>query len=354
MATLCNYTSPGLFNTSGLERQGHGVLFPYNPEFYDLTSGLYGPGTIIAWNLLFVSLVVNSNPPENGSGAQISFWAGMSGELVAFVAYPMFAATDLLVRGIRLIGHENRADALYCLRTLTRGLNAENSQPSLLVRDMEYYPQDTVNLADIPPDILSLGQRVVEATGPLDVSYSCFPLLLIWAINNSESVPGRPHRPAVTFFLGAGTAYVFLVVFIFQCTLGDFVNGDWEMLAALKLMALEFFKPKDKKPEEDELSFTALYIGAGFLLWWLSVRWFGDWRPTSPWVPDIGVALSEQDQLAAVIAASMSLSYTIYTAWRRVPEEAGDVALEENLLRDQSSDGAEAVVMFVGTRRASV
>ncbi|EMT66478.1 hypothetical protein FOC4_g10006883 [Fusarium odoratissimum] len=43
MSSLCNYSHPELQITDGLIRQDTGRLFPYNPEFYNNATGLYGP-----------------------------------------------------------------------------------------------------------------------------------------------------------------------------------------------------------------------------------------------------------------------------------------------------------------------
>ena len=52
MTSLCNYSHPSLQLPTNLTRHPTGTLFPYNPEFYTLASGLYGPGSILAWYLL--------------------------------------------------------------------------------------------------------------------------------------------------------------------------------------------------------------------------------------------------------------------------------------------------------------
>lgn len=395
MATLCNYTHYELQNTSGLERQGQGVLFPYNPEFYDRASGLYGPGTIIAWNMLFVSLFINALLPElpDQSTGRKNCWSGMSGELVTFVAYPMFAATDLLVHGIQLFGHENRASDLLCLR------DPSERTPQQGVRDAKYR-RHPLDLANIPPDILSLGQRVVELTGPLDVTYSSFPQALwIMLALDSRAQAQAPKRAAATMLMGAGMTYVLFLVFIFHCTLGSFstgvflipftetmrlsfkisavmiimadliaaggamlflgyglwtgclwLRGDRERTAALGQGPKDIFSPV--KGIGATIMGLLLWV---LLLWVLNDMWLVGMAPDSPWVPDLGVSLSEQDQLAALIAASLSLFYTLYGAVRRrrmhPGTEVGDtVELHDSLLPEQNSQDVEAVV---ASRRVS-
>lgn len=390
--TLCNYTHYELQNTSGLERQGQGVLFPYNPEFYDRASGLYGPGTIIAWNMLFVSLFINALLPElpDQSTGRQNYWSGMSGELVTFVAYPMFAATDLLVHGIQLFGHENRASDLLCLRIPFERTTQQG------VRDAKYR-RHPLDLANIPPDILSLGQRVVELTGPLDVTYSSFPLawwIMLALESRAQAKAQAPKHAAATMFMGASMTYVLFLVFIFHCTLGSFstsaflipfteamrlslkiavvmivmadliavggamlflgyglwigclwLRGDRERTAALGQGPKDFFSPVEG------ISVAVM----GLFLWVLNDKWLVGMSPNSSWMPDLGVSLSEQDQLAALIAASLSLFYTLYGAVRRrrmhPGTEVGDtVELHDSLLPEQNSQDVEAVV---GSRRVS-
>jgi hypothetical protein len=196
MASFCNYTHHELQNTSGLERHGHGVLFPYNPEFYDRASGLYGPGTIIAWNM-----------------------------------------------------------------------------------------------ADL---------------------------------------------------IAAGSAILILGYWLWTCYL--WLRGDRETRAA--------FAPGP----QDENRICSVVLGSiiiGLFLWAMNMQWLDALRSDSPWLPDLGVALSEQDQLAALIAASMSLCYTLYGAVGRIrtglprAEVGQTVELHDSLLPGESHD----VEALVGARR---
>jgi hypothetical protein len=47
MSALCNYSHPENLITDGLIKHETGDFFPYNPEFYKLSSSLYGPGAIV-------------------------------------------------------------------------------------------------------------------------------------------------------------------------------------------------------------------------------------------------------------------------------------------------------------------
>ncbi|KAM0268121.1 hypothetical protein ACHAPA_005202 [Fusarium lateritium] len=156
MASLCNYSHPDPRLAQGLVHQGAGRLFPYNPEFYDNASGLYGPGAIYCWYMLLASVLASWSfyLVDHGSLEE----PGLSSDLIGALAYPVFAATDLLVQSIRLQGMDYRALAILCLRFPKHELD-------------DYGPFDTVeiDLHHIPPDILDFGQRVVNITGPLTI-----------------------------------------------------------------------------------------------------------------------------------------------------------------------------------------
>jgi hypothetical protein len=114
MSSLCNYSHPELQITDGLIRQDTGRLFPYNPEFYNAATGLYGPGTIYCWYMLLISVLISwafCLADEDGPKKP-----GLSNDLLGALAYPVFAATDLVVQSMRILGMEKRALAIFCLR----------------------------------------------------------------------------------------------------------------------------------------------------------------------------------------------------------------------------------------------
>ncbi|KAM0248749.1 hypothetical protein ACHAP5_003239 [Fusarium lateritium] len=120
MASLCNYSHPDPRLAQGLVEQGAGRLFPYNPEFYDNASGLYGPGAIYCWYMLLASVLASWSfyLADHGSLKE----RGLSSDLIGALAYPVFAATDLLLQSIRMRGVDHRALAILCIRFPKHGL----------------------------------------------------------------------------------------------------------------------------------------------------------------------------------------------------------------------------------------
>lgn len=341
MTSICNYSHPELQITEGLERHRAGTLFPYNPEFYELASGLYGPGSIIAWHLLLASTIAYwATGPRDECGDMAP--VGMSTDLVAVVLYPLFAATDLLIQAIRLIGTEYRALAILCLRN-----------PYADLTGLGEFSGTQLNLAEkIPPDILSLGQRAVAITGPLAVCYFfaavCF---MLWFL--SDKVPWRPTAP-VRLCLFGGYCYVLLVLTVLHLSLGDLEVSLGVWWFEVHRLFLTWF-----------VLSSSLVYGAGILCGLalcLVGLWERDWGtvyrgakclggfvvltaliPTGliwssvllgvQFVPDLAVTIDETDQLAALIAGSMALIYTIYSIFRDRTSRSkpGETALEETL-----------------------
>ncbi|RKK51369.1 hypothetical protein BFJ69_g17947 [Fusarium oxysporum] len=157
MTSLCNISHPELQITDGLIRQETGRLFPYNPEFYDNATGLYGPGAIYCWYMLLASVFASwfyCRPDHDGF-----MKPGISSDLLGALAYPVFAATDLLVQSIRMLGMDHRAEVIYCLRYPTADQLDSSGSPNTTQIDLNH----------IPADVLELGQHVVDIIGPLTV-----------------------------------------------------------------------------------------------------------------------------------------------------------------------------------------
>ena len=333
MTSICNYSHPELQITAGLERHGAGTLFPYNPEFYELESGLYGPGSIWTWHLLLASVVVHwfARPTNSTDGHTRP---GLSTDLLAAVAYPVFAATDLVIQAARLIGTDHGALAIFCLRN--------PMSPLKTLASPDAFSHTQLNLtAGIPPDVLSLGQHVIGITGPLAVCYEfCAVASLIaapLAVEVVDMVPARPASAAQCYLLG-GFAYVLLALVVFHLSLGDLwitlsIFGFEVIMLLIKVTAIG----------------TTLCSGLGFLrgIYCLGVSlvnrnrssaidaarvvgaciiiapYFPGWviydiiEFQIPMVPDLAITVDERDQLAALIAGAMALGYTIYTTIRK-------------------------------------
>lgn len=348
MASICNYSHPELQITVGLERHGGGTLFPYNPEFYELASGLYGPGTIWTWHLLFASVAVHwlAGPRDSNDGRT---HPGLSTDLLAVVAYPAFAATDMVIQAVRLIGTDYRALAIFCLRNPIVELNG--------FVDSDAFSHTQLNLtAGIPPDILSLGQRVIEITGPLAVCYLfcavCFVLALSLMDGVDDMVPWRPTSAAKRYLFG-GYVYVLLALVVFHFSLGDFgitifisvYEGIQPFLNAMTfgmtlfcggsfLMGIIYLGVSLANRDWPSALEAAKAVGSSILL----AAFFPVWmiyftiKNQILIVPDLAVTIDERDQLAALIAGTMTLVYTMYTAIRERRErrrQLTDVEMEE-------------------------
>lgn len=160
MASICNYSHPELQITEGLTRQTSGILFPYNPEFYKLASGLYEPGTIYCWYLLIISVIINWLFHEKDDKGYRR--PGVSNDLLAALAYPAFAATDALIHSLRILRIEYRALAIFCLRFSKVELNGFGT-----------FNHTRLDLRlPTPPEIVTLGQHAIDLGRPLPVCYT--------------------------------------------------------------------------------------------------------------------------------------------------------------------------------------
>ncbi|KAH6856691.1 hypothetical protein B0I37DRAFT_368115 [Chaetomium sp. MPI-CAGE-AT-0009] len=329
MTSICNYSDPELQITDGLERHSAGTLFPYNPEFYERASGLYGPGSILTWYILLASTIIHwLSAPRDDEGYRLP---GMSTDLLAVVAYPVFAATDLLVQAIRLVGTEYRALAILCLRI-----------PMLDLHDLGdiKFNHTQLNLAEIPPGIVSLGQRVVEITGPLAVCYVFTDVSFLLAISLAldygvEMAPWRPSA-AAKIYLGGAYAYVSLVLVIFHFSLGDigtsikiscYEASQPALIVSVFAITLGFggcavftfglciqgFIRRDWTTVREFATLFGLCASCAVLGGFLIASIVSHWTPL---VPDLGVTIDERDQLAAVTAGTMTLVYTVYRVIR--------------------------------------
>ncbi|KAK3291524.1 uncharacterized protein B0H64DRAFT_247400 [Chaetomium fimeti] len=334
MTSICNYSHPELQISEGLERHGAGVLFPYNPEFYELASGLYGPGSILAWHFLVASVVFHwFYGPRDDQGHTRP---GMSTDLLAVVAYSVFAATDLLVQAINMAGTEHRALAIFCLR-----------HPTSTLEGFGEFGHTPLRLAEIPPDVVGLGQHVVELTGPLAVSYVfvdvCFLLAIsVFSSGGANMVPWRPTAAARTYIL-VGYAYVALALVIFHLGLGSlgisiilfiyeaaqpfllaFTLGTGIVFGGstlvLSIVCIAGLIRRDRGMVLEYAQHVGWCVLASLLPGTTAVLVV---TTRASLIPDLGVTIVERDQLAALLAGLVALVYTVYTVLRdRSPAEA--------------------------------
>jgi hypothetical protein len=325
MASLCNHSHPDPQIAQGLVHQGAGKLFPYNPEFYDNVSGLYGPGAIYCWYMLLASVLASWSFHLAGHGS--SKEPGLSSDLIGALAYPVFAATDLLVQSIRMRGMDHRAVAILCLRYPKHELDA-------------YGPFDNVeiDLHHIPPDILDFGQHVVDITGPLTICYTATSFLLLLYIIFCSSLDSGGTRdwkpiPAVRWVMYTVYGYIVLILTVFHLSLDNwfasFFLFEMEttlpaeitmayMLAFATTIALICFLAmlvwavvdKDRGQAIEALKAIGCVLYFMILLAMPSMMVLR-WNKLSA-IPDLGIRVSERDQLATLIVGVFTLSLTLF------------------------------------------
>ncbi|KXJ84851.1 hypothetical protein Micbo1qcDRAFT_226168 [Microdochium bolleyi] len=231
---LCNYSLQEGFDSTGLERQGVGRMFPYHPDIYAVASDFYGPGSLLGWYLLIASFITTSvlGPIEiTGSGDRQCRRRRprVTTDLLAVILYAVFAATDLLVQAVGLVGLENRAFVIACLRA------SNIMQPSPRFDDSLPPVMD-----EMPPELIEYGQKMVAITGPLGVcsifltviTTGIFVLNHVWSSQRAHStsvdVLLEPNVWVVRLVLGAA-AYVVLCLLAFCISLDDYLSS-WNLM----------------------------------------------------------------------------------------------------------------------------
>jgi hypothetical protein len=347
MTSLCNYSHPEQQITGGLARHGSGSLFPYNPEFYKLASGLYGPGSIYCWHLLLASVIINwFFRPVGDDGYRRP---GISNDLLGGVAYPVFAATDVLVHAMKMLGMKYRALAIFCLQF-----------PETDLAMLANFNHTQLDLRSIPPDVLSLGQHVIDITGPVTVCYRFTTVIFIWFVSIGLGLGHylrlRPTTWAISLIY-VSYGYAILVLMIFHLSLGDlsisFFLGFYEAILlpiliiewALAVLisyacvveifnCIKFLLKKDRAQ-----SLEALKTLAGFmLLWVITFPAMYLSRNSVRLVPDLGIRVTERDQLATLIVGIATLCFTLQELLRRKELESTSGESEQEELQTLSGD----------------
>jgi hypothetical protein len=346
MTSICNYSYPELQITEGLVRQTSGRLFPYNPEFYNLASGLYGPGTIYCWYLLLVSVIINwffHKKDDEGYRRP-----GVSNDLLAAFAYPVFAATDALIHALRILRMEYRALAILCLR-----------MPKVELTGLGKFNDTQLDLRlPIPPNIVSLGQHAIDIGGPLPVCYTfmttVFSLAVLYLAGMKEQfcwIPTKWARRLVCVTYG----YVILVLTIFHLSLGDigismiiimyeailpfllfllfvFCTSIPILTLGLVIMFVEVLRERDRKKLVEALkslgSFLFVVALAGYMIFCVYVNGV-------PLTPDVAVSITEKDQIAALLGGIVTLCFTLGHIFRsRIKEEKSEGEEMQRLASD--------------------
>lgn len=337
MASLCNYTHPELQIADGLVHQETGILFPYNPEFYNNATGLYGPGALYCWYLLLASVLmhwffccVNNLTPN------------FSSDLLGALAYPLFAATDLLLQSVRMMGKDDRALAIYCLAFPDSPISGPHS-----------FSDTPLDMKNIPPDVLDLGQRVIDIIGPYKISWTAglFLYVLLFGLRksgiSSESKLASTRSPYL--IMHAALFYIIVSVVVFCFSLADqgmawtlffwegsrqaMLIGTW-VFTALLIMVLFLSMTrlvqtlrKGRNAETREILhsiLSGLLPGAAVLAVAFGlIMYFG-----TTVVPDVAMQLTERDQLATLMVGIVTWVYAMLDVcycYFEPPNAAGEV-----------------------------
>ncbi|OAL43948.1 hypothetical protein IQ07DRAFT_260596 [Pyrenochaeta sp. DS3sAY3a] len=324
MSAICSIACHEIQNTANLTRHSSGRSFPYNPEFYDLASSLYGPGTIYCWYMLLVSSVINCTIAEiYATGAVIS------ADLLAAIVYPMFAATDLMISCLQIQRKWEIHHAIACLRS---------------VRCL--YPYDAkYDLQNIPPDILHIGQIAGKITGPLAICYSFFlgPVLAViymypvyYLKMDRCWIPSRRLSLVVVIPF----SYVTCMIIVSHIIIKDI----WVILTAelfIVLMTGAAFGPvwmnvilqtreSLKTSTTTERWVYHLVISLNFIA--SGIVYLRVFRAGIQTTPDQAFPVHDKDQLAPLIAGAATLLFNIYRAVRFIRANGipdANIGLEE-------------------------
>ncbi|KPM42907.1 hypothetical protein AK830_g3634 [Neonectria ditissima] len=321
MSAICNYSHPELQISQGLVRHHSGSLFPYNPEFYENTTGLYGPGSIYCWYLLLASNILNWGfTPKDERGCRRP---EISNDFLAVIAYPVFAATDMTVQAMRLLGTEYRALAIFCLRF-----------PKTELDGFAKFNKTQLDLRDIPPDILSLGQHVIDITGPMTICYTFAPICfasILWSNNPTDTAKFRPTRwtrrliyiaysytmlSLVTFHLSLGNLGISLFVWLYEAivpfefafTFGVTIMVFITFLGTLVELVAALIKRSKAEVLESLKSLASALFGTALVSLLILMTYVNGLRL----VPDLGVTVGERDQLATLIVGVVTICFTLY------------------------------------------
>lgn len=359
MTSLCNYTHPDRHITDGLERTGQGVVFPYNPEFYDRVSGLYGPGSCFCWFLLMGSFIINMTSLVKGGRV------GLSNDLLAVVAFPVFAATDAVVQAIRWVGTEYRGLAILCVKFPDMDLS--------YVAKFKGNQTVKLDLKEIPADVLELGQHALDINGPLSVicifNIVFFPLVALFFINdtvNSQKTSKTSKTGLCPTFAARWCVYGSYIYIVLALAVVHFSLGDFN--AMLELAMLEWVTPVlifmfwafcvflvlgflgscgmiisglgkgDRREAVGALKGFGSCIAMACLLplpIFLSTK-LSDLSP----VPDLGVSIKERDQIATLVVGIVSLCFTIADTLRKWGR---DTLLKERDAEERDAEETQAL-----------
>ncbi|KAI1024946.1 hypothetical protein LB504_009877 [Fusarium proliferatum] len=300
MSSLCNYSHPELQITDGLIRQDTGRLFPYNPEFYNNATGLYGPGTIYCWYMLLVSVLASwafCLTDEDGPKKP-----GLSNDLLGALAYPVFAATDLAVQSMKMLGMEKRALAIFCLRN-----------PEVNLDLFGPFNTTQLDLNHIPPDTPSARWVVNVAYGYISLMLTIFHFSLGDIGTSFFIALYEAMLPVMLAVIYLFTAFIGLTLFtgIIMLVWSTLEKNYKDAVEALQALGGSIF-------------FAGMLVVPSMLM---------IHRDRSTTIPDLGIRVSERDQLATLVVGIVTLAFTVIDVFKnfyreRHREEVADAEMQ--------------------------
>ncbi|CAF3637370.1 unnamed protein product [Fusarium graminearum] len=300
-------------------------------------SWLYGPGALYCWYLLLASVLmhwffcyVNDLTPD------------FSSDLLGALAYPVFATTDLLLQSVRMMGKDDRALAIYCL-----------AFPDSLIWGSHSFSDTPLDMNNIPPEVLDLGQRVIDIIGPYRVSWTAglFLYVLLFGLRrsgiSSESKYTSTRSPYLV--MRVALCYILLSLIIFYFSIADpgmgwtlffwegsrqaMLIGTWIFTALLIMVVLLSMTRlvqtlgKGRNAETKEILHSIMW---GFLpgaavmaVAFGLIMYFG-----MTIVPDVAIQLTERDQLATLMVGIVTWVYAMLDVcycYFEPPNAAGEV-----------------------------
>lgn len=359
--SVCWYTAN---ITSFLSTPVGARKFPQNPEFYELASDLYGPGSFYCWYLLGISAALKRDRRDNS--------LRVSADLYAVILYPVFAAFDLFIQTVRLWKTPGLAEAISCLQMDPFFMSREEEPSPELVEQLPFQ----VDLQNVPPEVLELGQKAIALLGPLVLCYTLTNSVVVYMyamMGTGDPEEGR--EPTVTCsravsLLEATFGFVSILLVVFHFSLdrvGTSISIWWlevgrqvlymtgiTMWSSVFLVWLpvlfivQSFKKRAKENRDSEVNkpkrwylrvahacLRSLTITLSFVA--------GNRFSLYKLVPDVGVSVTEKGQLFTLMGGSLALAHSFYTfaLERASTTEDMDVSVSEAVTLLRAEEGIE-------------
>ncbi|KAH7028966.1 uncharacterized protein B0I36DRAFT_324791 [Microdochium trichocladiopsis] len=367
MASICDYVPPEWFDMTGRERQGVGTTFPYFPDLYNGASDYYGPGTLLAWFLLLASFTLTSLFwPITVQGRSKVRQPRITADLMALLFYVIFAATDLLIQTVGILGLQGRAKALLCLRYPHFKI-WQSGLPQLDRDDSDGDTSPLPSLGDMSPELVEYGQRIVALTGPLAVCCLFVAVAFVWyhiwdqqcrTTTSTRQSPGgttvvkwEPNMWLMRLVVGV-IGYVLIVLSVHYINLGADGFGESCILAILEFVwpfyftlnclfpllllvscstlawgayscaiaAMALLSPNTSSNTIVQPARAwgfALFVGPGMTIVAVSGIYTGVTMTNATLLTDLGKPLAERGQLGSLLAGIATTTFSVYEAFIR-------------------------------------